>query len=96
MGYIQDKVDDALFEAKLKQLRDGEMPNGVYVDTVASLVRIVTSEVVNQTMIEHEAYLLSNGIDEEQEREDLDETLRVNVFRALRDSVESWKRSIEG
>lgn len=92
MGYLQDKMEDALFEAKLAGMRDGKMPNEVYVDTVASLVRMIASEVANQTILEHEVFLNASGIDAADEQDDLEESIRLTVFKSLKGVVEDWKR----
>lgn len=92
MGYLQDKLEDTLFEAKLAGMRDGQMPNEVYVDTVASLVRMIASEVANQTILEHEVFLNASGIDTAEEQEDLEQSIRLTVFKSLKGVVEDWKR----
>lgn len=92
MGYLQDKMEDALFEAKLAGMRDGQMPNEVYVDTVASLVRMIANEVANQTILEHEVFLNASGLDAADEQDDLEQSIRLTVFKSLKGVVEDWKR----
>lgn len=89
--YVQDKIDDALWEAKLAVLREStELETHVYV--MAALTDLLACEVADWTIKEHEMFLVSNGIDTMDEQDDLKESLKLTLFKTLKSVVDDWKR----
>ena len=89
--YIQDKLDDTLWEAKLVLLQGGSEIE-THVCAMAALVELLAYEVANWTVREHEDTLLTNGIDPCDEQDDLKDSIKLSLFKCLKDVVEDWKK----